>query len=148
MSSLSPSNLPTRSAIEALQEVISTVQQLDLKTEHYFAGGVYMRTLWRPKGALIVGKVHRREHIYMVVFGDVTVTSDGFRERIQGPRVLVCKPGTKRAVFAHEDSLCLTVHRTEETQLERVEADLVEEDPTSMYLPGNVPKDRLTEDSL
>ena len=88
-----------------------------------------------------MGKVHKKAHLYMVVFGDVTVTSDGFRERIQGPKVLICKPGTKRAVYAHEDSLCLTVHRTDETDLERVETDLVEEDSTSMFLPGNILKE-------
>ena len=135
--------LPTRSAIEALQEVISTCQQLDLVTNHHFADGMYLRTLFRPKGALIVGKVHKQEHFYMVVSGDVTVTSDGFRERVKGPKVFVCQPGTKRAVYAHEDSLCLTVHRTNETDLDKLEAELVEEDPTAMYLPGNFLKETL-----
>lgn len=137
MSDSVPVELPTRAAIEALQQVISTIQQLDLKTEHYCCDGMYLRTLWRPKGALIVGKVHKKEHFYMVVSGDVTVTSEGFRERIKGPRILICKIGVKRAVYAHEDSLCLTVHRTAETDLERIEAELIEEDPTAMYLPGN-----------
>lgn len=135
--------LPTRSAIEALQAVISTHQQLDLKTDHYFANGVYLRTLFRPKDTLIVGKVHKFKHIYMVVYGDVTVTSEGFRERVRGPKVFVCPPGTKRAVYAHEDSLCLTVHRTEETDLDKLDAELVEEDPTAMYLPGNIRKEGL-----
>lgn len=139
-------SLPTLSAIESLQALISTCKQLDLKTEHYFCDGMYLRTLWRPKDTLIVGKMHRKDHLYMVVFGDVTVTWEGFRERMQGPRILICKPGTKRAVYAHEDSLCLTVHRTQETDLERIESELVEEDPSSMYLPGNVLKTPLLED--
>lgn len=135
-----PVALPTRAQIEALQALISSDPQVELKTEHFFTDGMYLRTLFRPKGTLIVGKVHRRDHFYVVVFGDVTVTSDGERERVRGPKVFICKPGTKRAVFAHEDSLCLTVHRTDETDLERVEADLVEEDLSSMYLPGNTLK--------
>ena len=139
--------LPSLEQIERLQAVISTAPQLELKTDHYFCDGMYLRTLFRPKGALIVGKIHRKEHLYAIVFGDVTVTADGFKERIKGFRVLICKPGTKRAVFAHEDSLCLTVHRTDETDLERVEIDLVEEDSTSMYLPGNILKNPLIEGS-
>lgn len=135
--------LPTRSAIEALQAVMSTMQQLELKTEHYWADGMYMRTLFRPKGALVVGKIHKKEHIYVVVYGDVTVTSEGLRERVTGPKVFVCQPGTKRAVYAHEDSLCLTVHRTDEKDLDKLEAELVEEDTTAMFLPGNVLKERL-----
>ncbi len=141
---ITPSDLPTREAIEALQKVISTVPQAQLQTDHYFCDGMYMRTLWRPADTLIVGKVHKKEHFYVVCFGDVTVTSDGFRERINGFKVLICKPGTKRAVYAHADTLCLTVHRTDETELERVEADLIEDDPTAMYLPGNIPKQAIT----
>ena len=133
-------DLPTRSAIEALQSVISTMQQLELTTTHHFADGMYLRTLFRPKDALVVGKVHKKEHFYMVVYGDVTVTSEGVRERVTGPKVFVCQPGTKRAVYAHEDSLCLTVHRTDETDLDKLETDLVEEDTTAMFLPGNLLK--------
>ena len=132
--------LPTQEAIETLQRMISTVPQAVLTTDHHFCDGMYMRTLFRPADTLIVGKVHKKEHFYVVCFGDVTVTSDGFRERIQGFKVLICKPGTKRAVYAHADSLCLTVHRTEETELERVEADLVHEDPTAMFTVGNTLK--------
>ena len=135
-------DLPTRSAIETLQALISTEQQLELVTNHHFADGMYCRTLFRPKGALIVGKIHRQEHFYIVVFGDVTVTSDGLRERVQGFKVFTSRPGTKRAVYAHEDSLCLTVHRTNETDIDKLDDALVEEDPTAMYLPGNIPKSR------
>ena len=127
---------PTKAAIESLQKVISTQPQADLKTDHHFCDGMYLRSLFRPAGTLIVGKVHKKEHFYVVCFGDVTVTSDGFRERINTFKVLICKPGTKRAVYAHADSLCLTVHRTVETELARVEDDLVEEDPTAMMSPA------------
>lgn len=121
---------------------MSGAPQLALQTEHYFADGMYCRTLFRPKGALIVGKIHKQEHFYIVVFGDVTVTCAGMRERVQGFKVFTSRPGTKRAVYAHEDSLCLTVHRTNETDIEKLDEILVEEDPTAMYLPGNLVKTR------
>ena len=53
------------------------------------------------------------------------------------PAVIVSRPGTQRALAAVEDCTYLTVHRTEETDLDAVEADLVEPDPTSPFGVGN-----------
>jgi quercetin dioxygenase-like cupin family protein len=94
--------------------------------------------LYRPKDTLIVGKVHKREHFYIVVSGEVTVLSDGIRERVKAPKIFVSKPGTKRAVYAHEDSLCITVHRTNETDLDKIEAELIEPDETALFDARNV----------
>ena len=107
--------------------------QLELKTEHYFADGMYCRVLSRPKDALIVGKVHKREHFYIVCTGLVRVTTDDGVRDIPGGTVLVSKPGTKRAVLALEDSVCLTVHRTEKTDLEEIETELIEPDTTALF---------------
>jgi hypothetical protein len=124
-------------AIESLQAAMVKLPQADLPTRHWFADGMYLRELPRPADTTIVGKVHRKEHFYIVLTGEVTVVSDQGRERIKAPRILVCRPGTKRAVYAHVDSICITVHRTFETDLEALERELVEEDSTSLYGPGN-----------
>lgn len=113
-------------------------RQMELPTKHHFADGMYCRELFRPKDTTIVGKVHKREHFYIVLSGEVTIVGDGKRERVRAPRIFVSAPGTKRAVYAHEDSICITVHRTFETDLEAIERELVEPDETSLYGPGNV----------
>ena len=98
---------PTREKIEILQSLMSVMPQVDLSnhTKHHFADGMYCRELFRPAGTTIVGKVHKREHFYIVLFGAVTVVGDGFRETITAPRIIVSKPGTKRCpeylVFQH-----------------------------------------------
>jgi mannose-6-phosphate isomerase-like protein (cupin superfamily) len=123
----------TVKSIEALQAVMRDLPQATLSTEHHFADGMYCRALFRPADTLIVGKVHKREHFYMVLSGEVTVISDGIKERVKAPRIFVSKPGTKRAVYAHEDSLCITVHRTDKTDLDEIEAELLEPDETAMF---------------
>jgi hypothetical protein len=130
--------LNTREDIERLQQAMSGMVQVQLSTEHYWAEGLYCRFLPRPAGTLIVGKVHKREHIYIVCCGTVRVTGDdgGVRD-ITGPAVLISPPGTKRAVLALTDATCLTVHRTEERDLEALERELVEDDPTALFGPGN-----------
>jgi len=76
----------------------------------------------------------------MLIKGRIRVTTDdGIRELV-APAVLVCRPGTKRAVFSLEDSVTVTVHRTDKTDIAELEAELCEDDPTSAYGPGNVLK--------
>ena len=123
----------SREDIERLQSAMLNLPQLELETEHYFADGMYCRWLFRPAGCTIVGKVHKREHFYIVVSGEVTISGDGIPERVKAPRIFVSKPGTKRAVYAHEPSVCITVHRTDSRDLDEIERELIEEDPMALF---------------
>ena len=129
-----------RAKVEALQAEVSKHEQYEAPTEHLFHGGMYCRQVWRPAGCLIVGKVHKKEHFYMVVSGTVAVTTDDGVQLITGPKVLCSKPGTKRAVYAETDALCMTFHRVESGNVEDVESELVEDDPRSMFSVGNKTK--------
>lgn len=123
--------------VEALQAEISKHPQYEPPTDHIFHGGMYCRQVWRPAGCVIVGKVHKKEHFYMVVHGTVQVTTDDGVQEFTGPFLLCSKPGTKRAVYAVTDALCMTIHRVESDTVEEVESELVEDDPTSMFAVGN-----------
>ena len=137
-----------REKVEALQIEIAKHKQYEPPTEHLFHGGMYCRQVWRPAGCLIVGKVHKKEHFYMVVFGTVAVTTDDGVKLITGPQVICSSPGTKRAVYAETDALCMTFHRVESDTVEDVESELVEDDPKSMFGIGNKIKDQLLEVSI
>lgn len=124
------------SAIMKLQRAVLSLPQIEFKTDHYFADGMYLRWLPRVKGTLIIGKVHKKEHFYLIISGCVQIEKTIYK----APCVIVSKPGTKRAVLALEDSICATVHRTSETDMEKIEAELTEPDEASAYLPGNILK--------
>jgi quercetin dioxygenase-like cupin family protein len=128
---------PSREQIERLQAEMAQMPQYEAPTEHVFHGGMYCRQVWRPAGCLIVGKVHKKEHFYMVVSGTVKVTTDDGLQTITGPMLLCSKPGTKRAVFAETDALCMTFHRVDSNTVEDAESELVEDDPKSMFTIGN-----------
>ena len=129
--------LEMRQHVEALQQGLSKLKQYEPITEHTFHGGMYVRKVFRPAGCLIVGKVHKKEHLYFVVFGTIAVTTDEGARRITGPAMLCSSPGTKRAVYAETDALCMTIHRTDATTVEAAEADIVEDDPSAMFTFGN-----------
>jgi hypothetical protein len=84
----------------------------------------------------------------MVVFGTVVVTTDDGVKRITGPQILCSSPGTKRAVYAETDALCMTIHRVESDSVETVESELVEDDPLSMFGVGNKIKNQSIEVSI
>lgn len=129
-----------RGRVEALQVELSKLPQYEPTTHHYFHGGMYCREVFREAGVLVVGKVHKKEHFYLIVSGTVAITTDDGVQLITGPKLLMSKPGTKRAVYAETDALCMTFHRVESTTVEDAETELVEEDPNSMYALGNVVK--------
>jgi hypothetical protein len=127
-----------RQKVELLQQELAKLPQYEPETKHYFHGGMYCREVFRHAGVLVVGAVHKKEHIYLIVSGTVAITDgDGNVQEVTGPHVVQSKPGTKRAVYAVTDALCMTFHVTEATTVEEAEATLVEVDPTSMYSLGN-----------
>lgn len=79
-------------------------------TEHFFAPGIYVRTLFIPKGYVLVGEIHREETINILLMGKLSVvTSDGDEIIAGAPLIFKAKPG-KKAGYAIEDSWYLTIH--------------------------------------
>lgn len=127
----------------ALQRAMQAMPQAgpeELQTNHFFAEGMYARRLFRKAGVLIVGKVHRREHFYIVTKGSVRVTTDSGVRVLCAGDILVSAPGTKRACLALEDSMCMTVHRTDKKSLTKIEKELIENDPDAMFDHNNKAK--------
>jgi hypothetical protein len=123
--------------VKALQVEVSKLPQYEPDTKHYFHGGMYCREVFRDAGVLIVGAVHKKEHFYLIVSGTVAITTDDGVQEVTGPYLFSSKPGTKRAVYAITDALCMTFHRVESSNVEDAEAELVEHDPDSMFSVGN-----------
>jgi hypothetical protein len=127
-----------RQKVELLQQELSKLPQYEPETKHYFHGGMYCREVFRHAGVLVVGAVHKKEHLYLIVSGTVAITDgEGNVQEVTGPHLFQSKPGTKRAVYAVTDALCMTFHAIEATTVEEAETELVEVEPNSMYSLGN-----------
>lgn len=135
---------PTREDVERYQACLAqalesgTAPPPNIRTRHHFAQGLYCRELWRAAGTQIAGKVHTREHLYMVIEGSVMVAGEGMAPtRFDAPAILVSKPGTKRAVLALTDATCVTVHSVADlaspTDLDAIEAALIEPDSSALF---------------
>lgn len=114
------------SRIVDLERAMLDMPQVELPTMHDFAPGLYIRTIEIPAGTVLTGHAHKTEHLFIVSKGDLTIaTEDGMR-RVQAPFQMVCRPGLKRAGYAHTDVVCTNVHITPETDLAQLEAQLIE----------------------
>ena len=137
---------PMRNKVELLQQELLKLPQYEPQTDHYFHGGMYCRKVFRHAGVLVVGKVHKKEHFYLILSGTVQITDgDGNAEEFTGPHLFLSKPGTKRAVYAITDAVTMTFHATDATDIEQAESQLVEEDPDSMFSLGNRLKNKQIE---
>ena len=135
-----PVNMPE--SIARLQAEMLKLPQVEPLTKHFFAHGMYARTIFSPAGTVIVGKTHKTEHFYMVLTGKILVTMgeavfevDASKE----PQIFTCKPGVKRAVHVLEDSWRMNVHLNENDSedLEELQDRMVEDDPSSPFLADN-----------
>jgi hypothetical protein len=97
----------------------------DKHTKHYFADGVYLRSLFLPAGSLVTGKIHRTKHLTIICSGTVRVTTDDGMQEITGPAVFVSEPGIKKAAYAVTDVTIMNAHPTESTDLKEIEHQFI-----------------------
>ena len=115
--------LEVRSKIIEFERIVCSIpgEQIQIKTTHKFTNGLYCREVFIPKGAIVIGKIHKHPCISIMSMGDKTVlTEDGVR-RLRAPFTAVSRPGIKRVGFAHEDSIWTTIHATDEMDLDKLD---------------------------
>lgn len=93
--------------------------------KHNFADGVYVREIFIPKGTLIVGKLHKHSHPNFLLKGEVSVMTEEGPKRLKAPLSMISPAGTKRVVYAHEDTVWVTIHVTNNTDLEKIEEEVI-----------------------
>jgi hypothetical protein len=125
--------LATVEKVWELQRTLRALPQATLPTRHFLCNGMYGREIFIPAGTVYIGKVHRTDHFFVILRGQSVMTTDEGTRNIQAPEVLVVKAGSKRAGVALSDCIFIAFHRTDETEIDDIEADLTEPDPTSCY---------------
>ena len=99
-----------REAIGALEQVMATFPQVEQPLTHHFNEGQYAREIFNPKGSLIVTKTHKQGNFSFVPTGRLLVISEDGRREIGAGQFFATKPGTKRFIYAMEDTRFVTVH--------------------------------------
>lgn len=135
MSNLAVAGNPeAREQIVALQSAMELaitdgeMQPVDCELKHYHAPGLYIREIFIPAGTAIVGKIHKHAHFNDISKGRVRVSTEFGFDILEAPCRFVSEPGTKRAVFAETDTIWTTFHPTLETDVEKIETEIIAAD--------------------
>ena len=123
------SQLKTIDDIFNLENALLSMEQVSLDLTHHFSRGIYARQMFIPKGTILTGKLHKHNHLNVMLYGDIEIATEDGSKRMTEPCMFESKAGTKRAGFAHEDTVWITIHATEETDIEKIEANEIAEDP-------------------
>jgi hypothetical protein len=88
---------------------------------HRFTPGMYIREILMPKDTLLTTLMHLTTHPFFVMKGDVSVWyHDVPVQRYQAPYTGITEAGTRRMLFAHEDTIWATCHVTDLTDPDEI----------------------------
>lgn len=92
---------------------IRNLPPIDIHVRHLFVPGLYVRQMHVKAGGIVLSKVHKTEHAFMVTMGKILVY-DGDHEAVilKSPFTGVTLPDTRRVGIALEDTVWVTMHPT------------------------------------
>ena len=113
--------------IEALEAaMLASEGQVEIPVTHHFGPGIYIREIAVPANTLIIGHAHKGPCMNMLLKGVMRVMGpDGEPKTIEAPFVFTSGPGRKVG-YALTDSVFQNLHATDETDLEKLEEQLID----------------------
>lgn len=118
---------PSWRQVDRLQMALSQLPKVDCPLTHHFTPGLYAREIFVPKHSLVVTKIHKTEHPFVMLTGAARVWTDesGVVE-LKAPFVGITKAGTRRVLWITEDCRWITFHPTTKTDLKKIEDEVIE----------------------
>lgn len=92
---------------------------------HTFGDGVYVRQLTVPPETLTVTKIHGKTHPFFLLKGTISILTENGIKKLTAPYSGITKAGTKRIIWHHDEVVFTTVHVTNETDLDKIEDELI-----------------------
>jgi hypothetical protein len=78
-----------------------------------------------PRGEIVISKIHKIAHPFFLIKGKISVLSEDGEKLLQAPYYTVTPAGTKRMLYTHTNAIVVTVHRTFETDLNKIEDEII-----------------------
>ena len=130
-------NIIIRSKILSIEEQLKLVPGAMtgdcFPLKHTFVPGMYIREITMPAGALLTSKIHKIEHPYFILRGDVSVLTEKGIVRLKTGFSGITPAGTKRLLYCHEETVWVTVHRTDNTDLKLIEEEVIAKNFDEFY---------------
>lgn len=113
--------------LDEIESLMTKYPPADIEVIHRFTPGLYIRECRIPAGTLLTSAIHRTEHPFVISQGLIEVRSENEGAVIYAaPHHGITKPGTRRVLFAVEDTIWTTFHVTEETDVAKIGAAIIQ----------------------
>lgn len=99
--------------------------QVECPLNHHFCGGVYARQITMPADTFVIGKRHKTSHFNIILKGKAHVLIDGVVSLVEAPCILNSEENIRKILYIIEDMTWVTIHATQETDISKLENDLV-----------------------
>lgn len=107
--------------IKALADRALDLPQVECPLRHSFSPGVYMREMFAPAGTFIIGNEHLTEHFNVILAGRLRLKMNGKVKELSAPYSFISKAGTMKMAYVIEDLHFMTIHPTDETDVDKLE---------------------------
>ncbi len=116
---------PTRRQVEDMEVLIAQLPHVEIPVRNYFSKGVYAREITIPAGTVLTGKIHLFSNLNILSKGTMRVSGEDGMVEVSAPHTVVSPPGTKRIALALTECVWTTIHGTDETDVDKIEAHFV-----------------------
>jgi len=133
--------LSKREQIQSLQQLLidnadgeniegdgkNIIHSKNFPLKHTFADGVYIRQMDMQVDSMVVGAIHNHLHVWFLLTGHLMVITEDTTEEFIAPCYVLATPGSKRVVYAMEDSTFVNIHKNPNNikDIKKLEDDLV-----------------------
>ena len=133
--------LKKREEIQALQDLLvynadgvniegdgkSIVHSDNFPLKHTFADGIYIRQMDMQADSVIVGAIHNHLHAWFLLTGHLAVVTEDTTEEFVSPCYVLATPGSKRVIYALEDSIFVNIHKNPDNikDIKKLEDEIV-----------------------
>ncbi len=101
--------------------------EVDLNIRHHFSDGVYAKQMILPKGHYAISHKHNYDHLSILASGAALVEVDGKETIYTAPACINITAGTEHKIIALENTTFFCIHATNETDIEKIDKVLIEE---------------------
>tara|TARA_R110000796_G_C14427942_1_gene420755 strand:+ start:164 stop:628 length:465 start_codon:yes stop_codon:yes gene_type:complete len=133
--------LSKREQIQSLQQLLidnadgeniegdgkNIIHSKNFPLKHTFADGVYIRQMDMQVDSMVVGAIHNHLHVWFLLTGHLMVITEDTTEEFIAPCYVLATPGSKRVIYAMEDSTFVNIHKNPNNikDIKKLEDDLV-----------------------
>jgi len=107
--------------------ILEKGEPVTLTLKHRFTDGMYIREIFMPAGTVLTSRIHKTNHPFSIQKGKCNVYDGDDLQVLEAPHLGITEKNTRRLIHVMEDTIWVTFHVTDKTDLAEIEKELLVE---------------------